>query len=104
MVIPNLEINKEKCIESCTQELFATDYAYELVKKGTPFRDAYMEITKNISTLEKTEPIKNIKSKKYIGVTGNFGLEKLKNEINLLNKNLDFKIKEFNSKIGALLK
>jgi argininosuccinate lyase len=29
-----------------TEELFATEKVYELVKKGTSFRDAYRQVTK----------------------------------------------------------
>jgi hypothetical protein len=31
-------------INACTQELYATQEAYELVKQGKTFRDAYIEI------------------------------------------------------------
>jgi len=42
-----LSVNPEQCQEAMTEELYATERAYELVKKGMPFRDAYREISKN---------------------------------------------------------
>ncbi len=41
LVIQNLWVNKEKLEKSCTDELYATKEAYELVKSGMTFRDAY---------------------------------------------------------------
>lgn len=46
MIIQRLQVNKEKCEQDMTEELFATEKVYELVKKGMPFREAYREIAK----------------------------------------------------------
>ncbi len=43
-VMANASFNDERCMEAMTPELFATKEAYELVKKGIPFRDAYKAI------------------------------------------------------------
>ena len=44
LVLNGLKINKKNCEEAMTKELFATEEAYKLVKKGMSFRDAYKEI------------------------------------------------------------
>lgn len=103
-IIERMAVNREKCIKACTPELFATDYAYELVKKGVPFRDAYKETAKNIAKLRKINPIENIKSKKNIGATGNLDLEKIKQQIKETGKEIDSEIKKFNSIIENLIK
>lgn len=46
-VINALIINKKNLEKSCTSELFATQKAYALVKKGMPFREAYRKIKEN---------------------------------------------------------
>ena len=46
LVMANLKFDGKKCREAMTPELFATNDAYELVKKGVPFRDAYQAIGK----------------------------------------------------------
>ena len=46
LVIGKLKINSENCKKAMTKELFATEKAYELVKKGVPFREAYKKISK----------------------------------------------------------
>ena len=45
-VFENLIVNKKKISDAMTPELYATEKAYALVKKGIPFRDAYMEVKK----------------------------------------------------------
>jgi len=45
LIIVNLKVNKEKCSRAMTKELFATEEAYKLVKKGMPFRDAYRKVS-----------------------------------------------------------
>jgi len=49
LVISGLKINKEKCKNAMTKELFATEEAYRLVKKGIPFREAYKQVAKKFS-------------------------------------------------------
>ena len=41
LIINGISINKEKCKAAMTPELYATEEAYILVKKGMSFRDAY---------------------------------------------------------------
>ncbi len=41
LVTANFKVNKEKCEQAMTRELYVTGKAYELVKKGMPFREAY---------------------------------------------------------------
>ena len=44
LVISGLIVNEENCKKSMTDELFATEQAYNMVKEGTPFRQAYRKI------------------------------------------------------------
>ena len=46
LIMKGLEFNKEICEKAMTSELYATEEAYKLVKKGMPFRDAYKEVGK----------------------------------------------------------
>ena len=103
-IIEKIKVNKERCVEACTKELFATEHAYESVKKGIPFRDAYNQVAKNLENLPKINPIKNIQSKKHIGAAGNLGLKKLKEQIKKLNLETDSEINKFNHKIKVLLR
>jgi len=46
LVLENIKVNSGKCKKAMTEDLFATEKAYELVKKGVPFRESYQEISK----------------------------------------------------------
>ncbi|MBI2541241.1 argininosuccinate lyase [Candidatus Woesearchaeota archaeon] len=104
MVIEKIGVNKEKCIAACTQEMFATEHAYGLVKKGMPFRDAYRQTAENMENLPKINPAKNILSKKHIGSTGNLGLGKLKRQIKKIGSELGSESAKFHSKLNKLVK
>jgi len=44
LIVKNLEAKKKNLENACTAELYATDEALKLVKKGKSFREAYQEI------------------------------------------------------------
>ena len=44
VVISGLIVNEENCKKAMTDELFATEQAYNMVKEGIPFRQAYRKI------------------------------------------------------------
>ena len=44
LVISGLIVNEENCKKAMTDELFATEQAYNMVKDGIPFRQAYRKI------------------------------------------------------------
>jgi len=69
-----LGVNKEKCRQAFTPDIYATDYALDLVKAGMPFRDAYRKVAQEINHLKNIDPDKNIQSKKHAGATGNLRL------------------------------
>lgn len=44
-VFEHITVNKERCSEAMTEELYATEEVYKLVKNGIPFREAYKIIS-----------------------------------------------------------
>ncbi|HPZ08675.1 MAG TPA: argininosuccinate lyase [Candidatus Eremiobacteraeota bacterium] len=52
LIFQNLKVNSEALSKAISPELFATDKAYEIVKKGIPFRDAYRQVAENLDKLE----------------------------------------------------
>ncbi|EKD76469.1 MAG: hypothetical protein ACD_43C00098G0001 [uncultured bacterium] len=79
-VTGGLAMNKAKCKEACSAEIFATDYALDLVKQGVPFRDAYRQVAAGVDSLVRIDPEKNIRAKRHLGATGNLGLSKIVQE------------------------
>lgn len=45
LIFTNLKGNKEKCSRALTEDIYATEKVYELVKRDTPFREAYKTIS-----------------------------------------------------------
>jgi argininosuccinate lyase len=43
-LVKKLRVNKENCRKALTEEIYATEKAYRLVRKGVPFREAYREV------------------------------------------------------------
>ncbi len=83
LVLSGVKPNIEILHNACTPELFATHAAYELVKKGMPFRDAYKKIGMSLSCLTNVDPLTVLKASNHRGGPGNLGLSKLRKEVKL---------------------
>jgi argininosuccinate lyase len=44
-IFTNLKVSKENCSKALTEDIYATEKVYELVKRNTPFREAYKTIS-----------------------------------------------------------
>ncbi len=54
IVVSTMKIQRDilkKSFETLKKELYATDYVYDLIKTGMPFRDAYRKIAKNLKKI-----------------------------------------------------
>jgi argininosuccinate lyase len=49
LVLAGLEVNRKKCNQACTEEIYSADRALKLVREGVPFRDAYRKIARRSS-------------------------------------------------------
>lgn len=47
-ICQGLELSPEKCRAGFTPEIFATDYALDLVEQGVPFREAYVQAAEDL--------------------------------------------------------
>ncbi len=85
VILKNIKPNAKVMMKSMLDcpGLFAAHKAFEKVKDGMTFRDAYQEIGANISKIKVTEPDVNrwIKMSTHQGGTGNLGLEKVEREV-----------------------
>ena len=48
LILDELHIDKEACAKALTEEIYATEKAYQLVAKGIPFRQAYRHTAQTI--------------------------------------------------------
>ncbi|MCL4552628.1 MAG: argininosuccinate lyase [Candidatus Marsarchaeota archaeon] len=103
LTVAKLKPNRERMIAACTPELFAAEKAYEMVRQGIPFRDAYHEVSKNIDTLQGEDPVAAIKAKTHIGGTGNLGLEGLQANLGAAREDVAKRREDFEAVIERLL-
>lgn len=85
IIMQQVTVNEDACLASFTKDVFATDALIKLVKQGTPFREAYVLIAKELENLEVSDPIQNILAKTHLGATGNLGLDLALKRINQLH-------------------
>ncbi len=48
LLFQGIIVNKKKCKEGLTEDLYATSKVYKLVQQGVPFRDAYKQVAESI--------------------------------------------------------
>lgn len=89
-IIDNIEPNKPILMESMMESpgLFAAHKAFDKVREGMTFRDAYREVGSNIAGIQVTpaEISKWLKMSTHQGGTGNLQLDKVEAEIKKLMK------------------
>ena len=83
-LLKSISINKMQSNEFIDEEMMMTDYVYELVKTGTPFREAYHHVKENKNEL-KNYKLKNIKNAS-IGSVNNLKLNYLNARLKKLSK------------------
>ena len=102
-LLKEINVNVQACEISLTKEIFATDYAHDLVKNGVPFREAYQTTAQMIDKLRVKDGRKNILSKTHTGATGNLGLRKVRSELDKQIKIISSEKKKFQRVIERLL-
>ena len=50
LLFKNLQVNEAECKQAMTEDLYATEQAYKLVKSGVPFREAYQQVAQGIQS------------------------------------------------------
>ena len=48
LLVQQLQVNEKACATAMTDDLYATEKAYQLVQAGVPFRDAYQQVARQI--------------------------------------------------------
>ena len=74
-VIDGLVPHREKMRAALNHEVFATDYAYELVESGVPFREAYRRAASEYRDQAIPDPTEALGRRKSTGTPGNLALE-----------------------------
>lgn len=81
LTLKSIKPNYANLVKSCTAEIYTTHLAYQYVKKGYPFRDAYLKVKKMLGELPKFDPVTFLKVSKHTGGTANLNLSSIKKEL-----------------------
>jgi argininosuccinate lyase len=74
-IVGGMRFNTKALTAAFTPDVFATDYALELVGQGVPFRDAYREVKKDVESLSARDPKEAIARKTHVGATAGLALD-----------------------------
>lgn len=90
IIIRSLKPNEKELLNDMNPELFAAHKAFEMVKKGKSFRDAYVEVGANLGGIkvDKDNIVKMLKESRHQGGTGNLQLNKIKREADRLENSV----------------
>lgn len=81
VVTPGIEPNGERLNDAMSPSLFAADKAYEMVRQGVPFRQAYRRVKEELDHLSVPPLEENLRSNTALGSTGNLQLKALESSI-----------------------
>lgn len=85
-VIPDMAPREERLAESMSSELFAAHRAYEMVKEGVPFRQAYRQVKEELHLLKNVDAQEAVAAMNHVGATGNLQLDVLGDQIQSLTQ------------------
>ena len=84
-LISGLKVNQQELLESFTGEVFATDYVFELVEDGLPFREAYRRVKDDLGSeggsVSEEEIGQSLAKRNHLGGPGNLQLEAIKESL-----------------------
>jgi len=89
LTLKSIKPNEKKLIQSCSPEIYATHYAYELVKKGLSFRESYLKIKNNLNQIKPPDPVSILELSNHSGGTNNLKLKLI--EKKLIKQNVYWK-------------
>lgn len=81
LVLGNIKVDEDVCKNSLSKEIYATQAAYLLVKKGMPFSQAYKKVGLSLDKIPDFDAVEVLKSSTHIGGGGDLGLENISIQI-----------------------
>ncbi|SIQ06850.1 argininosuccinate lyase [Alkalispirochaeta americana] len=75
VLVDRLEPQRDRMAKALNAEVFATDYAYQLVLEGVPFREAYQRAARDYGQQELPDPREALARRTSTGTPGNLNLE-----------------------------
>ncbi len=102
-VFSGLSVHEENLKKDMTKEIFATDYALSMVNDGMPFREAYKKVAKDIDALSSLDPEEVLRDRTHIGTPGNLEIEKDRNFVEDIGRDIIVMQEEFHNRLKILM-
>ncbi len=102
-VFSGLSVHEDNLKKDMTKEIFATDYALSMVNDGMPFREAYKRVAKEIDTLSPLDPEEVLRDRTHIGTPGNLEIEKDRNFVEDIGRDITVMQEEFHNRLKVLM-
>jgi len=103
LTLKSIKPNYVNLIKSCTPEIYTTHLAYQYVKKGYPFRDAYLKVKQSLDKLPKFDSVLFLKESKHTGGTANLNLPSVKKQLQNNGKEWQLINKNYSEIISSLI-
>jgi len=101
--VGEVTVNRRRLEDACVPELYATDHALELVKKGVPFRDAYKKAAAELASLSRRDPEQALRARTATGTSGNLNLGPVTSAASELVTFFDTEAKRVRAAVADLL-
>lgn len=101
--VGKLGVNADRLTSAFTPEVFATDVAYDMVRQGVPFRDAYRRVAEQLGKIETFDPVAALETRKSTGTPGNLSLETPKRGLEALRSRVSRQTEAGRSRVEQLL-
>ena len=90
-VVPEMAPRLERLKEAMSPELFAAHRAYEMVREGLPFRQAYRKVKEELHLLKNVVAEKAVMEMVHTGATANLGLDNLEVQLKVMKSDWDIR-------------
>lgn len=81
LLVGGIKPKKDNLKNGFSKEIYATHAAYQLVKKGIPFREAYKQVAVSLDKIPQFNSVEVIKASSHTGSTGNLHLKKIGQDV-----------------------
>ena len=103
LALRGLSVNEAALRAACSPEVFATDAAYDLVRQGTTFRDAYRQVAADLEALAAVDLASALAERTHLGASGSLGLADLRTRLEAARGEVDVTSARFTTALERLV-
>lgn len=103
VTVKRMNVHPEKLRDGFSPDIFATDSVLDLVRDGKSFRDAYMQVARDVDGVSPGDPDEAIQKRRSSGTPGNLRLDEKVQALKALKKSLLSRKQEFAEAITGLV-